>query len=103
MFKKLIAKLKSKKQYIEAKIKVEKIEEDIITSSCEDDREKERWLMHLMYRDGENSTSLEEKYDDYPPILETHTETDPNKIQEMMKKSKQELKKASEEIEKELN
>ena len=103
MFKKLIAKLKSKKQYIEAKIKVEKIEEDIITSSCEDDREKERWLMHLMYRDGENSTSLEEKYDDYPPILETHTETDAGKIQEMMKKSKQELKKASEEIEKELN
>ena len=98
----LITRIRNKKKYEKLKIKIENIQEDIVTSSNQSDEEKEKWMMHLMYRDCENSTSLEEKYDDYPP-LETPTETDAEKIQEKIQQSKKELEEASKEIENELN
>ena len=38
-----------------------------------------------MYRDGQNSTSLEEKYDDYASELESYVETDKDKMQEKIR------------------
>ena len=91
----------NKKPYKNVELDLIKIENKILTSSSESDEETRRRYMHLMYRDGENSTSYEEEYDDYPP-LETPTETDHEKLQEKIKQSKEDLEKAKQIIENEL-
>lgn len=101
----------NKKPYKNVEFDIMYLKNDVITTSGESEAETRRRYMHLMYRDGENSTSYEEEFDDYADNteqtdelepLETPVETDHEKLQEKIKQSKEDLEKAKQIIENEL-